>query len=318
MPNRRTFLGGIAAGGAGALAAAPPAPAQTPAPAPSPTPADALRAGARERAADDGGAVEITVRDAGSDFMVDVFKTLDLEYVAANPGSTFRGLHESLINYGGNARPEFITCTHEEISVALAHGYAKASGKPMMALVHSNVGLQHASMAVYNAWADRVPVMIVAGNVLDETKRRPGAEWFHSAQDPGAIIRATTKWDDQPLSLQHFADSAVRAYRAAVTPPMGPVFLALDGDLQEAPAGAQRAGLRIPAYRAPIPPAGDPNALEAVAKLLVGAQSPVVVCDRSVRTQAGMNLLVTLAETLAAPVLDRGGRLNFPSRHWCN
>src|SRR5205807_653623 len=168
----------------------------------------------------------------GSDFMVDVIKATGIEYIAANPASSFRSLQESIVNYGGNAKPEFLTCMHEESSVALAHGYAKAAGKPMMVLAHATVGLQHAAMGVYNAWCDRVPVLIVAGNILDITKRRPGVEWYHTAQDPAALLRDMTKWDDQPMSLQHFAESMVRGYRLATTPPMEPVLIIADGALQ--------------------------------------------------------------------------------------
>jgi acetolactate synthase I/II/III large subunit len=157
----------------------------------------------------------------GSDYMVDVIKVTGMEYIASNPGSSFRSLQESIINYGGNKKPEFLTCTHEESSVAMAHGYAKASGKPMGILAHGTVGLQHATMAVYNAWCDRVPVMMFAGNFLDANTRRPGVEWYHCVQDPAAIHRDFTKWDDQPVSLQHFAESVMRAYKIATTPPMG-------------------------------------------------------------------------------------------------
>jgi acetolactate synthase I/II/III large subunit len=125
----------------------------------------------------------------GSDFMVDVIKSLGFEYVCANPGSSFRSLHESLLNYGGNQNPEFITCCHEESSVAMAHGYSKIEGKPLLVLAHGTVGLQHASMAIYNAWCDRVPVFLILGNTLDLTLRRPGAEWAHSVQDAAAMVR---------------------------------------------------------------------------------------------------------------------------------
>ena len=128
--------------------------------------------------------------------MVDVIKTLGFEYVAANPGSSYRGIHESLINYGGNKNPEFITCCHEESSVHMAQGYAQVEGKPMLVLAHSTVGLQHASMGIYDAWGGRTPVYIMIGNSLDATERRPGVEWFHSAQDAVAMVRDYTKWDD--------------------------------------------------------------------------------------------------------------------------
>src|SRR5579859_5429922 len=143
----------------------------------------------------------------GSDFMVDVIKSLNFEYVAANPGSSFRGLHESIINYGGNANPELLTCCHEESSVAMAHGYAKIEGKPMMVMAHGTVGLQHASMAIYNAYADHVPVYIVLGNILDAQYRRSVVEWTHSVQDAASMVRDYTKWDDAPVSLTHFASS---------------------------------------------------------------------------------------------------------------
>ena len=171
----------------------------------------------------------------GSDFMLDVIKSLDIEYVAANPGSTFRALHESIINYGGNKTPELLTCCHEESSVGMAHGYAKIEGKPMMIMVHGTVGLQHASMAVYNAYADRVPVYIVAGNVADGPWRRSDVEWAHAVQDTPLIVRDYTKWDDSPISLTQFASSAVRAYKVMMTPPLGPVVITADAVLQEEP-----------------------------------------------------------------------------------
>src|SRR5881396_3043910 len=130
----------------------------------------------------------------GSDFMVDVIKATGIEYIASNPASSFRSLHESIVNYGGNRMPEFLTCMHEESSVAMAHGYSKAAGKPMAVMAHSTVGLQHAAMAVYNAWCDRVPILILAGNLADLTARRPGVEWYHCAQDPAALLRDFLKW----------------------------------------------------------------------------------------------------------------------------
>src|SRR5438034_608464 len=143
----------------------------------------------------------------GSDFMVDVIKATGIEYIASNPASSFRSLHESIVNYGGNRKPEFLTCMHEESSVAMAHGYAKAAGKPMGVLAHGSVGLQHAAMAVYNAWCDRVPVMLFGGNFMDAAHRRPGVEWYHCVQDPAGMLRDFVKWDDQPASLQHFAEA---------------------------------------------------------------------------------------------------------------
>src|SRR5262245_7467276 len=202
------------------------------------------------------------INKPGSDFMVDVIKATGIEYIASNPGSSFRSLQESIINYGGNKKPEFLTCMHEESSVAMAHGYAKAAGKPMGMMAHGTVGLQHAAMAVYNAWCDRVPIMMFAGNFMDADKRRPGVEWYHCVQDPAAIHRDFTKWDDQPVSLQHFAESVMRAYKIAMMPPMGPVLITADGDLAEEPTHNEK-NLKIPKLTMSIPSQGDSGAVAA-------------------------------------------------------
>ncbi len=259
----------------------------------------------------------VSTRLVGGDYMVDVIRSLDIKYVAANPGSSFRGLQESLVNYGGNTRPEFLTCMHEETSVAMAHGYAKVTGKPMLFLAHSTVGLQHAAMALYNDWCDRAPVIGILGNIMDAAKRRPNIEWLHTAQDPVAMVRDFVKWDDQPASLQHFGESLVRAHKIAMTPPMGPVILVADGDLQEMHAPGPEA-LKVPKASPTRPPQGDDMALREAAKLLVGAANPVIVVDRVVRTAEGMAQLITFAETLGAPVIDQGGRMNFPNTHPLN
>ena len=249
--------------------------------------------------------------------MVDVVKALGLEYICANPGSSFRALHEAIVNYGGNTKPELITCCHEESSVAMAHGFAKIDGRPIGVMAHGTVGLQHAAMAVYNAYCDRVPVYIIVGNTLDATERRPGVEWTHSVQDASSLVRDFSKWDDTPLSLEHFAESAVRAYTLAATPPMGPVLLVADSELQERPVAADFT-LRIPKLTASAPPQGDMAAVTEVAKLLVAAENPVIVADRAARTPAGLARLIELAEALQAAVVDQGGRMNFPSRHPLN
>jgi acetolactate synthase I/II/III large subunit len=256
------------------------------------------------------------VKDPGSDFMVDVIKSLDIDYVASNPAHSFRGLHESLINYGGNKQPEWLCCLHEEDAVAMAHGYFKVTGKPMIALMHGTVGLQHATMAIYNAWCDKVPVIVVGGNDLDESSPQRGREIIsvHSAQDPNTIVRDYTKWDDAPVSLQHFADSFVRAYKIAMTPPYGPVMLAIDSSYQQEP-NRERARLSIPAYRPTSPPQGESGAVREAARLLVRADAPVIAVDRAARSQRGVELLIELAELLQAPVLDLRGRMNFPNTH---
>jgi acetolactate synthase-1/2/3 large subunit len=258
---------------------------------------------------------DITIPRPGSDFMVDVIKTLNFDYIAANPGSSFRSLHESIVNYGGNKKPELITCLHEESAVALAHGYAKAAGKPMAVMAHGTVGLQHAAMAIYNAWCDRVPIVIFAGNGVNADTRRPGTEWSHSVQDAAGIVRDFVKWDDMPGSLQHFAESAVRAYKVATTAPMEPTLIIADIDLQEE-AVEHESKLRVPRLIKSIPAQGDAAALAEAAKLLVNAEAPVILVDRGARSQDGVKRLVELAEALNAPVIDLGGRMNFPSRHY--
>ena len=302
--GRRTFLK-IAAGGAAALVA-------------KSSLAPAQNGGAPRMVDEPASDVQVlTTERSGADFMVDVIKSLGIEYITSNPGSSFRGLHESLINYGGNRAPEFLTCCHEESSVAMAHGYFKIEGKPLAVLAHGTVGLQHAAMAIYNAYCDRVPVYIMLGNTIDATERRPGVEWAHSVQDAAAMVRDFTKWDDIPASLPHFGESAVRAYKIAMTPPMLPVVIVLDSTLQETPIpnGVKH---RIPKLTLTSPPQGDSGAVAEAARLLVSAENPVIVADRLARTEAGMRRLIELAELLQAPVVDRVGRMNFPNRHVLN
>lgn len=258
----------------------------------------------------------VTQTSSGGDFMAEVLNALDIEYLAMSCASSFRGLHEAVLNHTDN-KPEVLTCPHEEIAVSMAQGYAKIEGKPMAMICHGTVGLQHATMAMYNSWCDRVPVYVMIGNITEADKRAPGAEWVHSALDPGALVRDFVKWDSQPATLQHFAESAVRAYKIAMTPPMGPVLLSLDAELQENPI-EDRARLRIPKVTTVVPPVGDPNALDEAAKLLAAAEHPLIIVDRMTRTPAGMSQLVELAEALECGVVDQAGRLNFPSRHRLN
>lgn len=259
----------------------------------------------------------LTTERPGADFMVDVFKHLGFDYVCANPGSAFRGIQESVVNYGGNSKPEFLTCCHEESSVAMGHGYFKVEGKPMLVFAHGTVGLQHASMAIYNAFCDRVPVFIVLGNNLNAATRRSQVDWVHSVQDAPSLVRDFTKFDDSPVSLEQFAESSVRAYKIAMTAPSAPVVLVADAELSETPIEG-RTDLKIPRLAFASPPAGDPAAVAELADMLMKAQSPVIVAGRYARTQAAMAHLVELAELLQAPVVDQATRMNFPSRHPLN
>jgi len=308
--GRRGFLKGAGAVGAalgGTVGAGAPAAAQQTAS--STTPAPDM---ARETLPPPPDPIQQT--SSGGDFMVDVLKKLGIEYVTQTPANTFRGLHEAIINYGGNKSPELLSCTHEEIAVAMAHGYAKIEGKPLAVMVQSTVGLQHAAMALYNAYCDQAPIYMILGNSVDASKRLFSFEWDHAAIDPSVIVRDYIKWDDQPGSLQHFAESAIRAYRIAMTPPMGPVVLSLDSEMQENPIPAHPA-LSVPPLTRVAAPQGDSGAVAETANLLVKAENPVIIADRLARTQQGMDLLVELAETLQCPVIDSGGRGNFPTRH---
>jgi thiamine pyrophosphate-dependent acetolactate synthase large subunit-like protein len=243
-------------------------------------------------------------------------KAFDIEYAAFNPGATFRGIHDSIVNYGGNYKPEVIFCHHEEISVAIAHGYAKAKNKPMIAITHNMVGLQHASMAIFNAYIDRVPIMVLGGTgPMNSKRRRPRIDWIHTALVQGNQVRDYVKWDDQPYSLADVPDSFIRGYRIATTDPMAPVYINYDADIQE---DALAAPLEIPnviRYAAPAPAQANPEALRRAAELLVAAQTPLIVADQLGRNPKAVPALVELAETLAIPVVDKGARFNFPSVH---
>ena len=314
--GRRGFLNGVLASGAASVIA--PTVAQA-ADAPKPAVPSALPPSARVAAAETGVPPELARLPGkpGSDFMVDVIKSLDIKYLPSNCASSFRALHESLIDYGGNTKPEFLTCLHEESAVAMAHGYFKIAGKPLLTLCHGTVGLQHAAMAMYNAWCDRVPLIMVGGNDMDAAHRPPGVPTFHSAQDINAIVRDYTKWDDTPVSMQHFSQSFIRAYKIAMTPPYGPVAISLDAALQQEPLkehGGQPP--YIPRYIPTAPPQGDSGAVKEAARLLVQANRPVIVVDRAARTPAGIPLLVQLAELLQARVIDQGARMNFPRTHY--
>jgi len=314
--HRRRFLKGVVAAGGATMAAPKTASAQAsqPTKADAPTPNAAAQAKERDRPPE---VERLTTEKTGSDFMVDVCKTLNLDYIASCPGSTFRALQESFINYGANKRPEWLTCLHEEVSVGMAHGYAKVAGKPMAAIMHGTVGTQHASMAIYNAYCDRVPMMLFTGNAGPLNERRPGVEWFHSVQDGAATIRDFVKWDDYPMSLQHFAESTVRGYALSCAEPPGPVFIVADSKLQEDPLEERDARkLRIPRLTTPSQTAGDPNALREAAKMLVAAESPVIIADRYARSQSAMDDLVRLAELLQAPVIDNRSRMNMPNTHY--
>src|SRR6266513_1965612 len=170
----------------------------------------------------------------GSDLIADTLRDLAIPYIALNPGASYRGLHDSLVNYLGNAAPQMLLCLHEESAVAIAHGYAKVTGKAMAAAVHSNVGLMHATMAIFNAWCDRMPVIVLgATGPVDAVKRRPWIDWIHTMRDQASLVRDFVKWDDQPASIGAAFESMLRAQQIAQTAPKGPVYVCFDAALQE-------------------------------------------------------------------------------------
>ncbi|MCZ6563757.1 MAG: thiamine pyrophosphate-binding protein [Deltaproteobacteria bacterium] len=255
----------------------------------------------------------------GSDLIVDMMKSLGIEYVALNPGSSFRGIHDSLVNYSQNKNPEIILCCHEEIAVSVAHGYAKATGRPMAAIVHNVVGLQHASMAIYNAWCDRTPILVMGGTgPVDSSKRRPWIDWIHTALVQGNLVRDFVKWDDQPMGSGAIPNSIMRGYRTAMTEPKGPVYLCFDVDLQEAELKEDIVVPDIGRYRPPAPLQAETGALKEAARLLAQAERPLILADYMGRTPESVNHLVELADLLSIPVVDRGARHNFPNTHPCD
>ena len=254
----------------------------------------------------------------GSDVMVDAIKAQGFEYISLNPGSSYRGLHDSLVNYGGNS-PEMIECPHEKVAVGIAHGYAKASGRPMAVVLHDVVGLLHGAMGIYYAHIDRVPVVIFGGaGPMDTTRRRPNIDWIHSANVQGNAVRDYTKWDDQPFSIAAVPESIARACRIATSEPAGPVYIALDAGLQEDRIEGDIPSPELDRLGPPTRIGPDPHALERVAEMLAAAERPVMIPGYAGRDPAAFDQLVELAELLAIGVVETGARLNFPNRHPLN
>jgi len=253
-----------------------------------------------------------------SDIIVDLLHAYDLPYAPLNPGASYRGLHDSIVNYGGN-RPEMLLCQHEETAVQIAHGYAKASGRPIVAILHNLVGLLHANLAIYYAYIDRVPVFIIgATGPMDETKRRPRIDWIHTAQSQGEAVRAYTKWDYQPHVIDGVPDAFARGYSVMMTEPRGPIYMCYDAWLQEQPLDHEVAMPPPGAARVPTRIAPEPAALAAAADLIAKAARPVIIAEYVGREPEGFHALVALAETGGIPVYDVDSRLNFPTRHPLN
>ena len=253
----------------------------------------------------------------GSDVVADALRALDISYIALNPGASYRGLHDSLVNYLGNERPQLLLCLHEESAVAIAQGYAKVTGRAMAAAVHSNVGLMHATMAVFNAWCDRMPIVVLgATGPVDATKRRPWIDWIHTARDQGALVRGYTKWDDQPASPVAAREAVLRAGWIANTAPQGPTYVNLDASMQEAKLAEPVPPIDAQRYMPPVESAPSTEAIKRAVKLLRAAKRPVILAGRVSRSLEAWNERVQLAERLTARVLtDLKVAAAFPTDH---
>jgi thiamine pyrophosphate-dependent acetolactate synthase large subunit-like protein len=252
-----------------------------------------------------------------SDVMAEVVRRLGFRYIALTPGASYRGLHDSLVNYLGNTDPQMILTVHEESAVAIAHGYSKVADAPMAVALHANIGLMHAVMAIYNAWCDRAPMLILgATGPVDSTRRRPWIEWIHTSKDQGGLVRNFIKWDDQPASVGAAVESLLRAAKLTRTPPHAPVYVCLDQALQESALEGEPVLPDVARY-APAPAAaiaGEP--VRRAAELLRQARRPLILTGRVSRSQAAWDARIALAERLDARVVsDSQNAASFPSRH---
>jgi len=264
-----------------------------------------------------GGSRDVAQGVWGSDAFADVLRALELPYVSLVPGSSFRGLHDSVVNHLGNRVPQLLLCLHEEHAVAIAHGWAKVTGRPIGVALHANVGLMHATMAIFDAWCDRMPVILLgATGPVDATKRRPWVDWIHTARDQGALVRHYVKWDDQPASVAAAQESLLRAAQIAATAPQGPVYVCFDAGLQEAKLDAAPRVPDVERFRPPAPAQPAPDLVSRAADWLRDAAHPVILMGRVSRDERGWRDRVALAEHLGATVLtDLRSGAAFPTDH---
>jgi len=252
----------------------------------------------------------------GSDVIVDMMKAYGIKYAPLNLGGTYRGLLDSMVNYSDNKTPEVIECLHEEVAVAVAQGYAKASGMPAVAMVHNVVGTLHAAMAIYEAYVSKVPMIIMSGTgPMSIPERRPWIDWVHTALVQGNLVRDYVKWDDQPHDTASFPETFMRAYRVAMTEPRGPVYIAIDAGWAEEQLHQPIEIPDISKYPVPTPVQGDPSALRRTAQMLAEAELPIILADRVGRNRGAVQSLIELAEAGSIPVVDIGGAFNFPNNH---
>jgi len=239
----------------------------------------------------------------GSDVVAETLRDLDIPYIALNPGASYRGLHDSLVNYLGNAAPQMLLCLHEEAAIAIAHGYAKVTGRAMAAAVHSNVGLMHGTMAIFNAWCDRMPIIILgATGPVDAVKRRPWIDWIHTARDQGALVRHYTKWDDQPASPGAAREGILRGWWLANAAPQGPVYINLDAEMQEAKLAEPLAPIDIHRFVPAVVAGPAPELVRKAADMLASAKHPLILAGRVSRNPEAWKARVALAEAVGARV----------------
>lgn len=253
----------------------------------------------------------------GSDIVAGTLRALGFKFVALTPGASFRGLHDSLVNHLGNADPRMLLCLHEEHAVAIAHGYAKVSGEPLAVILHSNVGLMHATMAIFNAWCDRVPMLLLgATGPVDAAVRRPWIDWLHTGRDQGSLIRHYIKWDDQPASIPAAVEALLRADVITRTAPHGPTYVNFDLQLQESQLDAPPPLPDMRRFKPPRPAAPAPEVVTEAASLLVGARAPLILAGRTSRSPRDWARRVALAERLGARVItDIKVPASFPTDH---
>ncbi|HEY4042513.1 MAG TPA: thiamine pyrophosphate-binding protein [Rhodopila sp.] len=253
----------------------------------------------------------------GSDIVAETLRGLDIPWIALTPGASFRGLHDSLVNHLGNENPTMLVCLHEESAIAIAHGWAKVTGRPLAAAVHSNVGLLHASMAIFNAWCDRAPLLVIgATGPVDAARRRPWIDWIHTAQDQGAIVRPYVKWDSQPASPAAAREALMRAHWLSTTAPSGPVYVNLDAGMQEAAVTEPLPSVEPPRFMPQPLTAASPAAIEQAATLLRQAVRPVILMGRVSRDESASARRLALAEALGARVgTDAKTGAAFPTDH---
>ena len=253
----------------------------------------------------------------GSDVVAEVARRLDLKYIALVPGASYRGFHDSIVNYLGNSNPQMVICLHEEHAVSIADGYGKVTEEPMAVALHANVGLMHASMPIFNAWCDRTPMVIFgATGPVDAHRRRPWIDWIHTSKDQASIVRDYTKWDDQPASAQAAVESVLRANQITRSAPYGPVYICLDAGLQESSL-TEEISIPDPARFAPAPsPAAPRDSVLKALKAIDKAKFPLILMGRVSRKQADWDRRVRFAEAIgAAVVTSSNDPAAFPTTH---